>query len=77
MVGGLAGAALGTAAFPADWLSGIKDWPWSPARLRALGAALAEGRPAPLTPWPLIIPRNLAFLALVLAHGIRRLFPPY
>ena len=27
--------------------------------------------------WPGLIPRNLFFLSVVLAHGFRRLLPPY
>jgi hypothetical protein len=27
--------------------------------------------------WPGLLPRNLLFLAAVLAHGFRRLLPPY
>jgi hypothetical protein len=26
---------------------------------------------------PGIVPRNLLFLLIVLAHGVRRMFPPY
>jgi ADP-ribosyl-[dinitrogen reductase] hydrolase len=77
VVGALAGASLGTAAFPQAWRDGIRDWPWSVDKLTALGALLANRSPAPLTPWPLITLRNLGFLTIVLAHGIRRLFPPY
>ena len=32
--------------------------------------------PVPLF-WPGPVPRNLAFLAAVLAHALRRLLPPY
>jgi hypothetical protein len=27
--------------------------------------------------WPAVAARNVAFLAIVLAHGFRRAFPPY
>jgi hypothetical protein len=27
--------------------------------------------------WPGLLPRNLFFLTIVLAHGLRRLAPPY
>jgi ADP-ribosyl-[dinitrogen reductase] hydrolase len=77
VVGAIAGAALGTRAFPAPLTQGIRDWPWSTTRLRSLGEALAARSSAPLTPWPLVALRNLGFLAVVLTHGIRRLFPPY
>ena len=77
VVGALAGASLGTNAFPQKLRSGIRDWPWSTSMLERLGAALAAKSTAPLTPWPLIAVRNLGFLSIVLTHGIRRLFPPY
>ncbi len=35
-----------------------------------------DGRPIRLF-WPGIIPRNVLFLAVVLMHGFRRMFPPY
>jgi hypothetical protein len=38
-----------------------------------------EGRALGKVPyfWPVLIPRNLCFLAVVLCHGLRRLAPPY
>ena len=36
----------------------------------------ASPRSLPLF-WPGLLPRNLLFLSVVLAHGIRRLLPPY
>lgn len=36
---------------------------------------VSEG-PLPLF-WPGVIPRNLLFFVLVLAHALRRLLPPY
>jgi hypothetical protein len=54
--------------------------------MRALAARLAEQFPGqgpevrrgalPLF-WPGLLPRNLLFLGLVLAHGFRRVLPPY
>ncbi len=86
IVGGLAGAALGASAIPASWLAGLRDWPRSVAWLGALAARLAKQfpsagkalrtRPLPLF-WPLLLVRNAAFMAVVLAHGLRRLLPPY
>jgi ADP-ribosylglycohydrolase len=77
VVGAIAGAALGTDAFPPEWRAGIKDWPWSTAKLTSLGQALAQKSPSTLTLWPLVALRNLGFLAIVLTHGLRRLLPPY
>jgi hypothetical protein len=41
----------------------------------------AEGegvRPGPVPLfWPAVVPRNLLFLCVALAHGFRRMAPPY
>ncbi|MBK9266986.1 MAG: ADP-ribosylglycohydrolase family protein [Polyangiaceae bacterium] len=89
IVGALAGATAGASAIPAVWLDGITDWPRSIAWMRKLGARLAarfggnphgdahEGEgPLPLF-WPAIPVRNMVFLAVALAHGFRRMLPPY
>jgi ADP-ribosylglycohydrolase len=84
ITGALAGAAVGEAGIPADWLAGLLEWPRLPRWLRALAGRLAEafagegpgpGR-LPLF-WPGLPPRNLLFLGVVLAHALRRLLPPY
>jgi len=79
IAGALAGASWGASAIPRPWLDGLVDHPISVARLRALAHALATRDPAaaPAWPWPLHLLRNLAFIPLVLAHGFRRLLPPY
>jgi ADP-ribosylglycohydrolase len=86
IVGGLAGATVGASAIPEEWVAGIWDWPRSVSWMTRLGERLArtfpshgEGaRPGPLPLfWPAIVPRNLLFLAVALAHGFRRLAPPY
>ncbi|MBI3549672.1 MAG: ADP-ribosylglycohydrolase family protein [Elusimicrobia bacterium] len=80
--GGLCGAAVGAEGVPKEWLSGICESPRSTEWVRALGGrlhAVAETGTAGELPiaWPLIAPRNAIFLAIVLAHGFRRLLPPY
>jgi ADP-ribosylglycohydrolase len=82
LLGALAGASLGPGAIPDSWLRGIVDWPRTKAWLKRLGGRLAdqhEGLPAAPLPlfWPAIPLRNAAFLLIVLAHGFRRLLPPY
>ena len=83
--GALAGATLGAARLPQDWLDGICDVPYGTGYMRRLGAALAkrltgpdEGacRP-PKRLWLLTLPRNLVFLAIVLLHLMHRLLPPW
>jgi ADP-ribosylglycohydrolase len=86
IVGALVGATAGADAIPDDWLAGLLEWPRSVAWMRALAGRLAEhfaagqppqpGRALPLF-WPGLLPRNLAFLLIVLGHGFRRLLPPY
>lgn len=83
IAGALAGATVGVKGIPGTWLEGIIDWPRSVRLLLQIAERLAlqreEGRP--LGPvaywWPGVLPRNLLFLAVVLAHGFRRLAPPY
>ncbi|MBI5093234.1 MAG: ADP-ribosylglycohydrolase family protein [Candidatus Hydrogenedentes bacterium] len=83
IVGGIVGAEVGEEGIPAEWLDGIFEWPRSVAWLRRLGAQLGatvkSGVPcrAVETPFVLVVLRNLFFLAIVLAHGFRRLAPPY
>jgi ADP-ribosylglycohydrolase len=86
IVGGIAGAAVGADGIPHEWVAGLLEWPRSVAWMRALAGRLAEQfsgegemtarGPLPLA-WPGLVPRNLLFLAVVLAHGFRRLLPPY
>jgi ADP-ribosylglycohydrolase len=87
VTGAVAGASVGAAGVPADWLGGVRDWPWSVAWLRELAARLARrfpgsGPPGEALPPPPArtvarLPRNALFAAVVLAHGFRRLAPPY
>lgn len=83
IAGALAGATVGESGIPEEWKAGVTDWPCSLTWLRALADRLATvtrtGQPsAPLRYfWPAIPARNLVFLLIVLAHGFRRLLPPY
>lgn len=89
IVGALAGATAGVTSIPQWWLDGIADWPrsvdWMKALGTRLGARFVEGptdankgafSALPLF-WPAIPLRNLVFLGIALAHGFRRIFPPY
>lgn len=78
IAGALAGISVGRSGIPPDWVEGVVDWPHSIAYVRALAAGLADPAAAVSTafsPWQ--FPRGLFFLTLVLAHGFRRLAPPY
>jgi ADP-ribosylglycohydrolase len=78
IVGGLAGATLGTRAIPRRWIEGITDWPLSPAWLERLGNALAsQSRARVRLFWPAILLRNALFGLVAIAHVLRRLLPPY
>jgi ADP-ribosylglycohydrolase len=86
IVGGLAGATVGARAIPEEWVAGIWDWPRCVGWMRLLAERLAETFPVqgegvrrgPLPVfWPVVLPRNLLFLAVALTHGFRRLAPPY
>ena len=86
IAGALAGCAGGAAAVPADWLAGLWEWPrgepWfrrcadhlATAETPAARAAAVQDLRVP--PWAVPL-RNAAFWAVVLAHALRRLAPPY
>jgi ADP-ribosyl-[dinitrogen reductase] hydrolase len=75
--GGLVGARVGPEGIPADWRDGIVEWPRSLGWIERLGQALARGTAPPGYFWPGVLVRNAVFLVVVLAHGLRRLLPPY
>jgi ADP-ribosylglycohydrolase len=83
ITGAVVGARLGPAAIPPAWVDGIRDWPRSVALLRAVAARLVRQRTAdgPLGPvryaWPGVLPRNLFFLVVVVAHGFARWLSPF
>ena len=77
-MGAIAGALLGIddgpSVFPAH-LQRLLAWPMSLALMHRCATALGNnGRPASWC-WPMQPCRNLLFLAVVLAHGFRRLVP--
>jgi hypothetical protein len=87
IVGAVVGAGVGASGIPAEWIDGLWEWPRSVAWMNALadrltqrfpggGVADVDVRELPLA-WPLVLPRNVLFLAIVLAHGFRRMLPPY
>jgi len=83
MVGAIVGARVGREGIPAAWLEGIVDWPrglpWieEAARRAAIAAATRTPQGALfLAPWWWLA-RNLVFMGIVLAHGFRRIGPPW
>jgi ADP-ribosyl-[dinitrogen reductase] hydrolase len=83
IVGGIVGARVGKEGIPPQWLERIWEWPRSMAWIEQLGERLARvcatGVPqqaVPVPVWALCL-RSTGFTAVVLGHGLRRLFPPY
>lgn len=83
VVGALVGARVGKEGIPAEWLRDLWEWPRTPSWMERLGSTLAarchdraNGSAVPLN-LPGLIARNAVFIPLVLAHGFRRLLPPY
>lgn len=92
ILGGLVGAQNGPESIPPEWLDRLVEWPYSVSWMRLKLAdelrqqfGNGQGMMQRIVPPPLpaglnvlaIFGRNLVFLAIVLAHGIRRLLPPY
>jgi ADP-ribosyl-[dinitrogen reductase] hydrolase len=77
ITGGICGAASGPEGIPDRWLSHLCDWPLSVTKLNAAASVLANRGRMPRLFWPARLLRNMLFLLIVLAHGFRRLLPPY
>lgn len=78
IAGALAGMSAGPASIPQDWRENIVDWPHSLGYLRELASALADPTVRVATAFsPWLFVRGIVFTVLVLAHGFRRLLPPY
>ena len=83
IVGGIIGARVGREGIPAPLLGRLVDWPRSPGMIERVAIRLAQAREAQTAMravrcaiWAAPL-RNLIFLTIVLAHGFRRLLPPY
>lgn len=83
IVGGIVGARVGPEGIPAQWRDRLWEWPRSrkwlvqlAQRLAASPEARAHRGALPLN-IPALLLRNLFFMIWVLAHGLRRLLPPY
>jgi len=83
ITGALIGARVGVTRIPKAWRANIAEWPRSVSLLERIADKLAQQLHEQSSLgviayfWPAIPLRNLAFLVIVLAHGLRRLFPPY
>jgi hypothetical protein len=83
MVGAIVGAGVGREGIPAKWLDDLVEWPrtvsWMDRLARGAAYAASDRRAQQARPLSIagLCLRNAGFMALVLAHGVRRLFPPY
>ena len=83
IVGAIVGSRVGKAGIPAEWLDSHREWPQSLRWIESLGNdlydVLAHGvsRMPPTLPTGALLARNVLFASIVLAHGFRRLLPPY
>lgn len=81
--GGIVGAAVGKDGIPREWLSALSEWPRTVDWMERLAAQLADVGVVGVPQKPLALPalpllaRNVFFAGVVLAHGFRRLGPPY
>ncbi|NKB36022.1 MAG: ADP-ribosylglycohydrolase family protein [Gammaproteobacteria bacterium] len=83
IIGGIVGANVGKKGIPEDWLENLRDWPRDKTYLHLLGEELTavkylkkKGR-AQWMDFVRLLLRNAFFMIWVLAHGFRRLLPPY
>ncbi len=83
IVGAIVGAGVGKEGIPAEWLSALAEWPRTVDWMERLAGQLADVQETDTPQKPLGLPllpmmgRNLLFTTVVLAHGFRRLLPPY
>jgi hypothetical protein len=83
ITGGLLGATSAKGPSRANGSTGSSNGPHGIKWMRRLGTNLAASRASsercslPTVSFLGVIPRNVMFLTIVLAHGFRRLLPPY
>ncbi len=83
MLGAIVGAGVGRSGIPQKWLADLVEWPRTVSWMEdlALKAARAAQSGEPGAAHSISIAglmlRNAGFFVLVLAHGLRRLLPPY
>jgi len=81
LVGALCGISAGVEAIPPEWQGCVINWPRTMDSVQQLACDLDANRDGRIEPrrvlWPAVVVRNLLMLMIVLAHGFRRLLPPY
>lgn len=82
ITGAIVGAGVGKNGIPERWLADLWDWPRGARWIERLAECAVMRMPRPgegatfIAPWWIVV-RNFGFLLIVLAHGFRRLAPPY
>jgi len=81
ILGGMVGAGCGAEGIPQHWIDGIIEWPRSVTWMNELALRLSKSKTEKQKPVPLnmvgLLVRNVFFMLWILAHGFRRLLPPY
>lgn len=83
MLGAIVGAGVGRSGIPRKWLDDLVEWPrtvsWMEGLAKKAVGAAQSGRPEAAHKLSIagLLLRNAGFFMLVLAHGLRRLLPPY
>ena len=82
ILGGIVGAAVGKEGIPQVWLDNLWEYPRNVKWMESLGSRLAESQQdtkqsSLQLPACKVFLRNIFFLAIVIFHGFKRLFPPY
>ncbi|HYG74661.1 MAG TPA: ADP-ribosylglycohydrolase family protein [Planctomycetota bacterium] len=77
IAGALAGAAAGRAGIPVELLARLAEWPRGLSFMERLAHSFEKPELMPRASAAALLARNIFFAAVVLAHGLRRLLPPY
>ncbi len=83
IVGAIVGVRVGKEGIPDEWLSSLAEWPRTVDWMTRLASQLTDVSETRAAQVPLGLPvlpllaRNFLFAVVVLAHGCRRLLPPY
>lgn len=76
--GGIIGVRVGKQGVPCEWMSTLIEWPHGVQWMEKLSRRAVRHEPMPVSIVDLLVPaRNAFLLMVVLAHGFRRLLPPY
>lgn len=82
IVGGIIGSKVGIDGIPSEWRDDLMEWPRSRSWIECLSVCLtsvveSQKSQKPPAIGPGVLVRNLFFIVVVIAHVVRRAFPPY